>query len=409
MRNNSVILFVVFIAIFTACTPSAKRQDISGGKEYPAVINLEKIETTQERKFMSSFYKQAVKTIILETSENALIGKIDKLQVYNDLLIILDWQFAKKVFVFDKEGRFISTIGSRGDGPAEYSSVDDFTIDDVTGNIFLLDGNRQKIKVYQIETGKYIKDADIENEELTISRSIEYYKGKLYADVYCYVEKDDTPLLRELDPSTGKQLQTFFNLKEYNKRSHRYLLSKFPFKRNTSSLLFFHRYMNTIMSIDETGVKPVITVESKDSFTSEELARYELDNPFDDFSMKTLNIDKITGIYSCEEYREMVELVCPRGIKSSIVWYNTLTKEAVLTLSCVLDNLVYQTENNTAGFGTKYADARGVYNVIDGFLFPEFIKIKDAGKLNPKVDKIAQLQELTEDSNPIIFYHEYKE
>lgn len=416
---------MVLGVIFSACNPNTKKNEVpidkerkasvikeKNTKDYSITIDLDKSKTTQEQVFISSFFNSQVKTIFLETSKDASIGKIDKLQVYKDYLIVLDYFFAKKVFVFDKDGHFISTIGQKGGGPGDYSSVDDFTIDETTGNILLLDVNEQKIRTYQIETGKHdkAKDVKIENEESIISRAIEYYKGKLYADVYCYVEKDNTPLLREIDPLTGKQLQTFFTLKEYNKRSHRHLLSKFPFKRNNpSSLLFFHNYMNTVISIDENGVKPLISLTSKNSFTTEELLQYDLDDPFGDFSMKLLAIDKNTGLYSCNEFPGLIELCWARGAKSDIVFYNTQTKNAMRSPSSVSEDIVFQDTDAGGIFHPLYADKKGVYSVIDQFSFPIFFKFRDAGQINPKVDKFELLKELEDDPDPIIFYYEYKE
>jgi len=413
IKNISVITLALSL-FFLACTNSKKENQSVKKKhevKYPIVIDLDNTEENKDEKtYTSSIFKPNVKTIILETRKEILIGRIDKLQVYNDYLIILDYAYSKKIYVFNTDGKFIRNIGNQGNGPEEYSSVNDFSIDEKNGEVLLLDGNKQKIMRYQIKTGKYLKSKEIkiENKESTISRSIEYYNSKLYADVYCFMEKDDTPLLRELDPSSGKQVRTFFKLKEYNKRSHRYLLTEFPFKRyNPSSLLFFHPFMSTVIRIDNNGVEPLITIKGKDIFTTKELMQYDLDNPLNDFGMKILFIDKIGGINFCYEYKDLIDLSYSQGTKGKSVRYNKSTDKATYS-TYILDDLVYRNVEKSVLFKPEFATNKGIYSVISGTYFPGFIKIKNSGGLNAGIDKSEQLMTLTEDSNPVIFYYEFK-
>ena len=248
--------------------------------------------------------------------------------------------------------------------------------------------------LFSITTGKHNGNIDIENnDESIISRSIEYYNGKLYADIYCYNEKDDTPLLRELDPLTGKELQTFFNLKEHNKRSHRHFLKSFPFQKNASSFTFFHDFASSVVSIDTNGVTPFISVESNNMFTSKELSQYNLDMPMYDFGINALQIDKFRGVLSCLDFPEEIVLACLRGTSIYSFVYNKREK-TTKAITYLTDDILY--DDSKVPFQFKYMDTQGAYNVMDFMSFSLFLANLD------------QLENLTEDSNPVIFYYEYK-
>ena len=56
---------------------------------------------------------------------------------------------------FDRNGKFIRKIGSRGKGPGEYRYGMSFTVDDLTGNVYVLD--RGIVKVYS-PSGIFLRD-----------------------------------------------------------------------------------------------------------------------------------------------------------------------------------------------------------------------------------------------------------
>src|SRR5690554_2317647 len=83
-------------------------------------INLDSLEVKEVEK-MSSYFK-SVKLIPLETSDNNLIETVDAIQVIDDYIFILDKSY-KRLYCFDKDGKYIRRIGSVGSGPGEYSSI----------------------------------------------------------------------------------------------------------------------------------------------------------------------------------------------------------------------------------------------------------------------------------------------
>lgn len=74
----------------------------------------------------------------LELSEKSLMGNIHKMNIYQKKYYILDRVQTRKVHVFHFDGSYSHSIGSTGGGPGEYSSIQDFTIDEENERIAIL-------------------------------------------------------------------------------------------------------------------------------------------------------------------------------------------------------------------------------------------------------------------------------
>ena len=110
--------------------------------------------------------------LALETTPDNLISKVDKLEMTNDRLYLLDEQ-QDMIFIFDRKGKYITKIADIGRGPAEYIEISDFHIDNDV--LYLCTGgNGGKIICYDLD-GKYQKSFRTEyscNRITTDSNSI---------------------------------------------------------------------------------------------------------------------------------------------------------------------------------------------------------------------------------------------
>ena len=92
--------------------------------------------------------------LALETTPDNLIAQIDKMEMANDRLYLLDEQ-QDIIFIFDLKGKYITKIDNKGRGPEEYIEISDFHIDDDV--LYLCTGgNGGKIMCYDLD-GKYQK------------------------------------------------------------------------------------------------------------------------------------------------------------------------------------------------------------------------------------------------------------
>jgi hypothetical protein len=208
-------------------------------------INLDDIKPEGVPLMTSAIFK-SVKTIILEDHDDAVFGMINELQVFEDNIFILDNTFVMKLFGFGKNGKFIRQIGSKGQGPGEYISIDDFCINGEKRKIYLLDYNNKRIFVYNLDTGKYLNTVKFSLDE-TSCKYLAYHDNKLYTSTFPYDFRKKSNLLMELDLKTGKQKE-YLDADTYNYGWNRplYTANNFFSAKLSDSPKFLTLYMNTI-------------------------------------------------------------------------------------------------------------------------------------------------------------------
>ena len=97
----------------------------------------------------SSFFSDRIfgeiEMSLLETTDNCIVGRNPDLKIDDHHYFIRDYQ-QYFFFRFDRSGKFINKIGSRGGGPGEYSEINDFDIDPETNTLEVLTMDGQIMK-----------------------------------------------------------------------------------------------------------------------------------------------------------------------------------------------------------------------------------------------------------------------
>ena len=89
--------------------------------------------------------------IQLETNPQCLIGEITKTLIYKERLYILDKRRTQSVFIFDLQGKWISTIARVGQGPGEYLTLTDIFIDPAKATLNLVASANKKIMRFSLD------------------------------------------------------------------------------------------------------------------------------------------------------------------------------------------------------------------------------------------------------------------
>jgi hypothetical protein len=81
---------------------------------------------------LTDFYDtvDSIRTIPLETTDEALIGQITQLFIVKNTLFVADFYQTKSIFAFDLQGNFLYKIHKMGIGPGEYKSINTVHIDE---------------------------------------------------------------------------------------------------------------------------------------------------------------------------------------------------------------------------------------------------------------------------------------
>jgi hypothetical protein len=135
---------------------------------------------------------ETIKYIPLQTTNECLIGNIDKIIFANDRFYILDKELAKAIFVFEYNGDFAFKVGNLGLGPGEYSSINDFVLNSLTETIEVMSG--LNILKYDM-SGKYLTTMKLElpisAENFEILQNGNYLLSTCYTPSRFYIFQPD--------------------------------------------------------------------------------------------------------------------------------------------------------------------------------------------------------------------------
>ena len=117
------LLFFI-IAICTCCKSDAP------------IAAFEQIDLDVVNKRECAFRVENARLFPLETTEESLIARVDKIISKAPYIYILDSR-QKVIFIFDYDGHYLTKIDKIGRAGGEYASIEDFDVGD-NGDLFIL-------------------------------------------------------------------------------------------------------------------------------------------------------------------------------------------------------------------------------------------------------------------------------
>jgi hypothetical protein len=404
MQKKLITLITLGILI-TSCIISNQKYDadsnISMAERNPQLISVDIDMVKKSKKFKSSEVFKQVKTIILETNKDAMIGQVNSMQVYGNQIFILNSYKSIGIYVFNKDGRFIRKIGNAGQGPGEYVQPSDFTIDKKKKIIYVMDSQNQNILKYNLVTGTFISNIKL-NDKNNRSCHIQCVGDKLYSDAYNKTKLETTFLIQEINLSTGERERKWLPNSIYNCN-----VSNVPvvgggydvfFDKMQDSPKFCQNFMDTVITFSKTGVMPYLAIKSKDFITESFLATLGsnvLENPFS-------GIPKTHSFKGFMTSKDLMYYYYWTGSQNGYgeFIYNKSTGKTIQLDP--LDDFIY--ESRTSPLPRFYTSSDdGFYSIRNA---EQFVKLMKASKLVKNLDKRDQLMKLDAKSNAVIFMYQ---
>lgn len=355
----------------------------------------------------SDFFK-APKVVLLETKPECVVQNIRSLEIYKEDIYILDDR-ANKLYVFDGNGKFKRTISSPGRGHGEYMKLADFSIDRTKEIIYLLDEATDEILKFRLDDYKFLSSIKaVQNGYLTYC--MQEIGGKIYLNRSSVLEKEKYEL-REIDERNGKQLGKFLKSDDYNHGWNFPLSLEHSnfYSKNSQSPKYIGLFSNLIMNVTADGVSAAYIVDSRKFVNKDEVLMMQ--------RIAEGKLEKIdfSGIYSQKRIHQISRFI----ESSSKVFFQYLEGDErnylvydkasgkTKTSSLFMDD--YVSDKNMIPMDFCYSDERGVVALLKPCFMPHFIKyIIDGGKMRTHLDNYSRLIKLNKDSNPVLFFHEYK-
>jgi hypothetical protein len=163
MNNKSISILIHFFSFLFMFLLSCKDQKKIENNE--SNIILSKGNDVLENKKITSIkvdltiasslkYSEIFSQIdykLLEAPDGIIVGKTDKLIEAENLFFL---KSNGKIFIFRKNGRFLSKVDQQGEGPNQYRAITDFIVDTLTHRIEILDN--RSFSVFEFDfNGKF--------------------------------------------------------------------------------------------------------------------------------------------------------------------------------------------------------------------------------------------------------------
>ena len=174
-----VVYFIMFLAfLFHLC-----------GKEKKEGLMEISVDIGQDITLPLSTITEELTTIELELTDESMINpdRIRKILLCDNHVIIAE---TDQMLIFNMKGKFVRSIGSKGQGPGEYISIQGFTFDEKTKTIYIVN-NRSQIIGYDLN-GKFAKELTIRHLNGGMGGQIlgiEYFNNELLLFVESIIEK----------------------------------------------------------------------------------------------------------------------------------------------------------------------------------------------------------------------------
>lgn len=355
----------------------------------------------------SDFFK-APKVVLLETKPECVVQNIRSLEIYKEDIYILDDR-ANKLYVFDGNGKFKRTISSPGRGHGEYMKLADFSIDRTKEIIYLLDEATDEILKFSLNDYKFLSSIKaVQNGYLTYC--MQEIGGKIYLNRSSVSEKEKYEL-REIDERNGKQVGKFLKSDDYNHGWNFPLSLEHSnfYSKNSQSPKYIGLFSNLIMNVTADGVSAAYIVDSRKFVNKDEVLMMQ--------RIAEGKLEKIdfSGIYSQKRIHQISRFIeSPSKVFFQYLEgdernYLVYDKASGKTKTSSLFMNDYVSDKNMIPMDFCYSDERGVVALLKPCFMPHFIKyIIDGGKMRTHLDNYSRLIKLNKDSNPVLFFHEYK-
>lgn len=416
MKKHLIVnafVVILFISMVLGCKSTVSYTAINN-KAF--VVNLDTVELKHDFKLSSVF--DSVLVIPLDNKE-VVIGKLNRVDVYKDLIIVLDAEFAKGVFAFDKTGHLLYKIGNVGFGPEEYASCTDFAIDHELGFIYIYDRLGHRIYVYDVNTGKYQRTLDIERHNMF--NRIWYSGGNLYAvSTYFQPKKDNAPfyILKQLDEKTGRLMGEWLNVETFNKGwKSEFLTTNIFYRLNENKDLFAYGLADTVLCFKGGEIVPYMVFTGDKVIKPEEILEEEKDISLSArkrvemlmsvqrrLGIQRKKIVNVANLYESNGYLYFNYVTWPRFMAK----YNLKDKEVTVYTNTKDDLLFLSNPYKYSMTSFLMSDTGGVYYQVDTEVLPNLKSCLNDGVLSDRIKNKGVLKYITEDSNPIILYYEYK-
>ncbi len=390
MKTYSVI--VVLLSLFvTSCITY---------NEIEPVIDRFIFKNNKDTPLENIPYK-AARIVVLETRDECLLSDVLEVRPYLSYLYVLD--SGGMLYVFDLEGKYINSVGRRGEGPDEYLKLSAFFINKKDRCISIIDDVKNKIYSYDL-TGNYLHTVSVSPSVKYSDNSIMTKEGDILLNYF--INFGDNAAYSIMD---GNDYDKNVYLKSYapiEVKGYLYNFSTHPMSENTEGdIHFIMPLCDTVFVYSDKGYCPKYTVDIPGKMVERELFKTnttEKGKTYSSLLFKYGNDGFFTGFIGIFETDKHILLKYKyNGVVSGFYLGNKENFEGNYYLCSIPKDPVKIPIINIVGSSDH--EFIGTFTTTDLITFYNNMEKNNIGDTFRELEKIVE--NLEEESNPsLVFY-----
>lgn len=375
---KKLITIIAFSALF-AC--NANRPDTTA----PTTKII--VDTGDKHPVSDTEFFSHTDLIPLETNDKSLLADISKIMFEDDFMAIADYN-SNQICLFDYKGRHIRTIRHVGRGPKEYISLSEATLDKENRRFIIFDDKTAKLKFYTYD-GEWAGDKEYELlvHDMTVS------DGKLYLLNSPSLNNKKYVTVLPLNEDSGT-LPIFNFTRPQN-------CSLYPAGSRISNcgrnVMLSQRFDYTIYEVVGDEVVPKYTVD----FGVQDCTNVVNEMVGDQLEKALHEKDYVLGI------TDMLETDKLLSFKTNLSGTVIYDKQSGQTRYCATIH-VEGIPVSTSSTATTENCTDKIVSVLDTENLLRFLPYRDKNKGYMRDDFLKIMDNITEDSNPVLMIHHIK-
>lgn len=336
--------FLALIIIISCSHITTKQSD------YILNLELEKADTAIT---LSQILADDYEFILLETGPECIIGSVSKIHITCKAIYVLDAFMSKRLYKFDRDGKYLFSFGINDSLGGNYSKPYDFTYDRVNGHIYILEAGNYVLK-YD-ENAKFLNAVNI--VDLGYSAFLLEKMEKGFAFISGQFE-DDLILTDEKFHKT----ESYFPFE--NNSMDKVLIS--PIQNINDSIIVFRRFLNDqIYRLEKDKLIPHVDLDFNHTYPSALFEKSTSRNAFN----KVLQDSEVSVLKLYFETTESVYFTFSVKNKPYLGFYNKLSDQLKYSSLAYFTNDVtfdYRSSYVIGTFEDKFVFYVQPQNLIDG-------------------------------------------
>ncbi|GAB6008828.1 6-bladed beta-propeller [Dysgonomonas reticulitermitis] len=338
-----------------------------------------------------------IEIVPLESSPECLLRNIETIDICDSLIFIKD---IGNLYIFKRNGVFISQVGKYGEAPEEYIDLSTFYVDDKKQQIVIIDAMKNSLIKYDFR-GNYIESVRVPLQAIKSTQQAIFIEEENLL-LNHYINFEDNMAYTSLNEKTPEDFTSYLPYNPITVEKYMYSLSKHQMTRSENGVDLIMPLCDTIFSYSNGNMEAKYLVDIPAQIAPREKFQTSVEQSYSRLVSKYGKDGFFTGFISIYETKNKILLEYKhKGILLGFYMGNKDTLEGDYYLNTI-DNEIKE----FPFFQIKHAYDNAFVGIAEA---QHLIDIKEkivTGENNQLIKLKHLVETLKYDDNPVLFFYQ---